>query len=235
MPRCILLLVLLLWSAVRLPAQAPLSRVVLDTGQVVVGRVVSMDAEQLHLETTQGVQERIDLSRVLRIERAVPGQVSTPPARPASPASRRAEPTMPGDRGLDQRLESFLHRYAWVIPTDTRNRATLGALLFLLLASVIRLGARMIELPHREFGRCCAMALLLFTVMTVHSAFPVLESTTLLPVVVVADVLLWFVSTRVIFGSTAYESVVMLVFCLFSAVVGVLLVEVAGWVLEIGH
>lgn len=239
MARCILFLVLLLWSPAGLAGQvaparpaagatdlAQLSRVVLDSGQVVVGRVLSMDAETLHLETAQGRAQQLQLAHVLRIERAT---------RADGSASARRIESQPVGRGIDQHLESFLHRYAWIVPTDARNRATLGALMFVALAGLIRLAARMIELPHRDFGRCCVMALLMFGLMTVHTTFPVLETSQWLAATVTLDFLVWFVGTRLIFGSGAYEGIVLMVFCLFATVVGVLLAEVAGWVLEVGH
>jgi hypothetical protein len=74
-------------------------------------------------------------------------------------ASDLAEPP---DRSPDRRLGALFDRYLWIVPVTAGHRVSLGGACLLLLALVVQLAAKMVDLEPRTFGRCMLVGTLAF-------------------------------------------------------------------------
>lgn len=135
--------------------------------------------------------------------------------------------------GPDRHLIDLLERYVWIVPTASGSRLSLGAAILLVIALVIQLSAKMADIEFRSFGRCVSVAVLLFFAVLAQLSF--LPSHALAVVgASLGNVAVWVLAIRCLLGARIWPAMAMLICFLFALLVGVVLLEVAGFLLG-GH
>jgi hypothetical protein len=145
-------------------------------------------------------------------------------------ASDLAEPP---DRSPDRRLGALFDRYLWIVPVTAGHRVSLGGACLLLLALVVQLAAKMVDLEPRTFGRCMLVGTLAFAGMLAELCLAPVHPLWLVGLGIV-NVLGWLLATRCVFGARGWSGLGMLVCLTLAILVGVLLLEISGFLLG-GH
>lgn len=156
------------------------------------------------------------------------GTAQNEPAAPAAEVHVVAQPEAP--HGPDRHLVRLLDRYVWIMPAPG-HRASVGAAALVVLVLVLQAAARMAEIEQRSFGRCSALAAILFGITAIEVSLAPLT----LGFVVAALLLntgIWFGATRWLLRATTVGSLVMAVCFVFAVLLGVLLIEVMRFVLS---
>lgn len=162
---------------------------------------------------------------------AVPGSAKSAAVPPGQP-SIQASPTIPADRA-DARVGRLLDRYQWIVPRSNGNKISLGAVIFLVLMLFIQFSSRMANLEARSLTRSGLFAILLFVILAIELGVTPFDPTVILAVAI-ADVVFWYVLVSLVFSAGAYGATVMLVSFTLSSLVGVVCLEVMGFVMQEG-
>ncbi|MHC5066270.1 MAG: hypothetical protein ACYTG5_20110 [Planctomycetota bacterium] len=134
-------------------------------------------------------------------------------------------------RGADARVAKIVDRFLWIVPQTSGNRISLGASIFILLVFLIQLCTRMANLEGRNLSRSGTLAAFLFLVLAIQLSVTPAELPFILGVAVL-DVLLWYLMVHLLYRAGIYGATVMLVSFVLASLLGVLSLEVVGFVLQ---
>lgn len=146
--------------------------------------------------------------------------------RPAPPFRAASEPA-----GADARVAKLVDRFLWIVPQTSGNRISLGASIFILLVFLIQLCTRMANLEGRNLSRSGTLAAILFVILAIELSFTPPELPFLLGVVAL-DLVLWYLLVHLLYRAGAYGATVMLMSFVLASLLGVLSIEVVGFVLQ---
>ncbi len=133
--------------------------------------------------------------------------------------------------GPDIEVSRLIDRYLWFVPQKQGHRLTLGAALFLCLTLIVHLSSKMANFENLTFGRSFGVAALLFVVLAIEITMAPVHPGIVAGICFV-NIVLWFVFVQLVYRSGMYPAVVMLVSFMLASMVGVLTLEVLGFVVQ---
>jgi hypothetical protein len=206
-------------------AQSPGEPVADPAAPAAVGAVESSEARPLAVPVADDAAE----SGADAVEDSGPAQVG---ARQGGGRERSGgpEPARSG-AGPDLELLDLLERYLWILPSTDGHRTTASAAALLVLTLLIGLATRMANIENRSLARVFVFAVVVLVMVLAELA--VLPATPAWVVVVGAvDVVTWLIVGMAVFRTDLFQSLVMLVGLVMSGLVSVLLLQVAGVLLQ---
>lgn len=131
----------------------------------------------------------------------------------------------------DEQIGEFFDRYLWVVGESTGHRASLGIGMFVLLALIIMMSARLANLDGVSFGRGAICSACILTTASLEIALvPGVPAFVALACFV--NIIAWFGLVRGLLGGDVYNGIVMLVAVSFAVMLIMLGLQIAGTLLH---